>query len=133
MSNVGFSISGMEKDSIRFGVNVGDKEVSYAKVNINGKSWEVSAWYTDAEYQNKGYGSIALKQAMVYAHACTEDPEQVEYTWNGVNQYVMDWLERKFNAKCTCPIAVLKYSVEYTKEAHKYELDVKSVLDWIKS
>lgn len=130
MSSVGFSVSG-GKDSIKFAVVLDKKEVSRAKVNIGYKSWEVSEWYTDAEYQHKGYGSLVLKQAMVYAHACTGNPLEITYIWNGENQYVMDWLERNFKAECTCPLVVLKYSPADDRESHIYNLDVNSVLAYI--
>lgn len=108
------------------------KEISHVKVNYSGKEWEISSWFTDEGYQNKGIGTTLLKTAMTSLVQINGDPEKVTYTWNGTNSYVLVWLKSKFNAKCNCPLSVLKYFNGDLWDAHIYTLDTERVKAFLK-
>lgn len=122
----------MESDHIYCSMCSGGKEVSHVKINYSGRNWEITSWFTDKGYQNKGIGTTLLKTAMSSLVQVHGEPERVTYNWNGTNDYVFSWLKRKFNAKCNCPLAVLKYFNGDLWDAHIYTLDTKMVLEFIK-
>lgn len=106
--------------------------IARIKINKKGDSWEISEWFTTPSMQNKGIGSKVFKQGINHVLCCTlEIPSKITYVWNGENEYVGKWLS-KFDAKCTCPAAVLKNLDADTWDAHVYELNTRKVLDFAK-
>lgn len=57
-------------------------------------------------------------------------PDHIEYIWNGLNQYVYDWLEKNFDAVCNCPLAVQKTQSDDDWSSHIYTLDKDKVLEF---
>lgn len=51
-------------------------------------------------------------------------------SWNGLNQYVYDWLEKNFDAVCNCPLAVQKTQSDDDWSSHIYTLDKDKVLEF---
>jgi hypothetical protein len=56
-------------------------------------------------------------------------PDEVRYNWNGVNEYVYLWLEKKFNAQPFVP-EFQRYE-EDEKSYHIYILDKQKVLSFV--
>ena len=96
----------------------------------NKKRFIITDWQTAAESRHKGFGKRALRSAIKQAIRTKGHPDSIGYVWNGQNSYVFDWLEKNFDARCTCPIAVLKNNADDDPESHIYELDVAKVLDY---
>jgi len=107
-----------------------DNNISYINIDIKTDKWTITEWFTKTGYMNKGYGTKIFKIGLNNALKVYGKPQKIVYVWNNENEYVYKWL-KKFDAKCTCPISVLKYSNEDIWESHLYELNVKKVLDFI--
>lgn len=90
----------------------------------------ISSWFTDPEYMNRGYGRQTLKKALEYCQHEYGLPGTITYTWNGKNIYVLDWMVKHFGAVCTCPIAVQKTQPDDDWDSHIYELDRAKVLEY---
>ena len=102
----------------------------YISTNKEEQLWRISYWFTKSEFMHKGYGKETLKHTLDYCMTKYGMPTSVQYTWNGTNSYVLDWLERHFNAVCTCPIAVQKTQPDDDKDSHIYELNKEKVLEY---
>ena len=88
----------------------------------------ISSWYVEESYKHQGYGKKVLRE--IFKAFKPYNINSLKYIWNGTNKYVGEWL-KKFNAKCCCPLAVLKTSEEDTWESHIYELDVNRFMNYI--
>lgn len=104
--------------------------VCKCRVNYNNGKWSISSWFTDKEYQHKGLGKKALEVALQTIYKVTGKPDSIEYIWNGTNSYVGDWITKHFDAKCKCPLVVLKETFNDDWESHIYELNVDKVLKY---
>lgn len=105
--------------------------ITKCKINIsnNYKKWTISEWFTTTNFQHMGFGKVALKNALIELLNQYGEPNEIEYIWNGVNQYVYDWLVENFDAKCECPIAVLKKQADDDYLSHMYMLNKNKVLN----
>jgi len=92
-------------------------------VNNNHDIWTISSWYTTKRNSHKGYGKETLKFDLKEIYRLFGQPKIIEYIWNGSNKYVLDWLERNFDAVSQSPIAVQKYNFEDDWNSHIYILD----------
>lgn len=102
----------------------------HISVNLYTKSWDIVSWFTAEGYKNKGYGKAALKCLLRYCLDHYGMPPSITYIWNGTNQYVMDWLEKHFDAVCACPISVQKTQPGDDWSSHIYKLDRDKVLTY---
>lgn len=93
-------------------------------------TWTISEWYVNQNYQNQGLGNQILKSTLEALYAIHNRPDRIRYIWNGQNEYVHNWLQKKFSPLSECPIAVQKYSFEDDWSSHMYHLDVKAVLEY---
>ena len=92
-------------------------------INKNTGAWTISQWYANKEYQHQGYGRMTMKE-LVNTLYKIQKPTSVNYIWNNVNQYVLDWLTKHFEARLSDEaIRILKYSNEDVKEGHQYILN----------
>ena len=107
-----------------------DKLVCKCKVDYDKNGWCISSWYTEKEYMHKGFGRKTLASVLADLYELTGKPEQIQYIWNGSNDYVEEWLERNFDATNTYPIEVQKNCWEDTWDSHVYDLDVDKVLGY---
>lgn len=107
-------------------------EVCKCKVCVGetGKQWTISSWFVKEEYQRIGIGKNALQYVLNYLYRQFGLPKQICYIWNGANQFVYNWMEKHFEPKCCCPLAVQKTQSEDDWLSHIYELDVKKVLQY---
>ena len=108
---------------------ISDKLVSHCAVDYDDDGWVISAWYTDGEYKQKGYGKEVLTRTLREL-AKKKIPNKVEYVWNGKNDYVYNWLRNHFNATCNCPLAILKNESADSWDSHIYTLDSNKVIDY---
>ena len=106
------------------------KPVCKCKVDYDTNGWCISSWYTGKEYMHKGFGRKTLASVLADLYELTGKPDQIQYIWNGANDYVGEWLERNFNARSTCPIEVQKSSWDDSWDSHVYVLDVGKVLKY---
>lgn len=104
---------------------IGDVRMSYS---LGRKFVMITRWFIDEEYQNCGYGSKLLYAALMQYINLHGIPSEISYTWNGENEYVLSFIERKFGAVCSCPLSVLKECWEDVQEAHIYNLSVEMVI-----
>lgn len=89
--------------------------------------WDITEWHTEEGFKHKGLGKATMQAAL---RACRERygmPSGILYTWNGANAYVMDWLEKNFDARCTCPVAMQKNQCDDDWSSHIYRLDMDKV------
>ena len=111
---------------------INGEEISKCKINRdteNSGRWIISSWFTLDKYQHQGYGKAVLKEALEKMMAEYGSPTTIEYIWNGVNQYVFDWLN-KFDAVCKESLAVAKNECNDTWDAHIYILNSSKVLEY---
>lgn len=101
-------------------------------VNKQTNVWTISEWFTTSGFGNKGFGKATLKYALDYCMDKYGYPTGIEYTWNGVNSYVLTWLEQHFDAVCNCPIAVQKSQPDDDWDSHIYKLNKEKVLEYFK-
>ncbi len=113
---------------------IGDIEVCTCEISINKvtNTWNINAWYTKEGFKNKGYGKATMHKLLAHCIEKYGEPNIIQYTWNGTNAYVMNWLERCFDAICTCPIAIQKTQSEDDWDSHIYELNKEKVLVYFK-
>lgn len=111
------------------------EEMCYASISLNEadeeKKWGISEWFTEEKYRNIGIGRITLKKLSQYIVDKYGRPNIVEYTWNGTNDYVLDWLMKHFDAKCNCPIAVQKTQSSDDWDSHIYTLNAEKFLAYV--
>ena len=69
-------------------------------------TWTISEWYVNQDYQNQGFGNQILKATLKDLYAIHKRPDRIRYIWNGQNEYVHNWLQKKFSPISECPIAV---------------------------
>lgn len=105
--------------------HIGDVRLSYS---LGRKFVMITRWFIDKEYQNGGYGSKLLYATLLQYINLHGIPSEISYTWNGENEYVLSFIERKFGAVCSCPLSVLKECWEDVQEAHIYSLSVEMVI-----
>ena len=98
--------------------------------NVDSDIWTISSWHTSTSYSHKGYGKEVLKHALKFMYDTFMIPDSIEYIWNGVNQYVMDWLERNFEPVCKLPLEAQKYNEIDDWDAHIYRLNRDKVLEY---
>lgn len=127
--NNGMNIS-VDNDSIICELMDENTCISSCRINITGKTWTISSWYTAKNRKHNGYGKHVLQTAVQNAYSKTGRPDKVEYIWNGANQYVYDWMSKHFEPVSRCPLAVQKYASCDDWESHIYILNVEKVLNY---
>lgn len=101
---------------------------------INGKiKWTISSWFTENKFKYQGIGKRTMGRLFTYCIIKYGIPTNVEYIWNGKNEYVLEWLERNFDAICTCPIAVQKTQADDDWSSHIYVLNTHKILKYFKA
>lgn len=98
----------------------------------SGSSWVISSWFTEEAYQNQGLGRMVLQRVLIRLYEKFGEPDTIEYIWNGANGYVLEWMEKHFDAKCLCPLVVQKTQAGDDWLSHVYDLDVGKVLSYFK-
>lgn len=108
------------------------EEICFCKVNTDSdeESWTISSWFTNENMQGKGIGKKTLANVLLALYLKNGTPKKIQYIWNGTNKYVLEWMERHFDAECSCPVAVLKLQADDDWESHIYNLDVDKVLKY---
>lgn len=94
--------------------------------------WTISSWYTNRNFMHQGYGKKTLQRTLEEMHSRLGLPTNVEYIWNGANEYVYDWLSNNFGALSKCPLAVQKYANDDDWESHIYKLNTEKFLKYFK-
>ena len=120
----------LQKDHCITSITYNDIEICKCRVNYNKNTWSISSWFTDKNYQNRGLGSQALRATLQAINGVVSKPISIEYIWNGTNSYVGEWITKHFDAKCKCPLVVLKETSSDNWESHIYELNVDKVLKY---
>lgn len=107
-------------------------QVCKCQINANVNTWTISAWYTDKNYLNQGIGTKTLTYLLKFLYDKLGMPKNIEYIWNGANEYVYEWIEKNFDAVSNCPIAVQKTQCEDDWNSHIYNLNVEKVIKYFK-
>lgn len=132
MDDIQFSVNFLQSEICAVKGYIGKRGVCRCNVSYKDNTWRITAWYTDNDFQHRGYGTKALKLALSSIFAQTGVPEVIEYVWNGENQYVFDWLVGHFDPVCKLPLEVRKYSDADDWEAHVYTLNKAKVISFCK-
>ena len=111
---------------------LGEQQIGHSTITVQNdiKTWIISAWYIDKKYQNRGYGKVLLQKSLLILSVQNPIPQNIEYIWNGANQYVMDWLEVNFNPISKCPLAIRKNNMDDDWSSHIYILNRDAVLKY---
>lgn len=104
-------------------------KISECRVASNNGIWSITEWFTEGTFRNQGYGTRVLKEALLSLLEEYGVPDEIRYNWNGVNEYVYLWLEKKFNAQPFVP-EFQRYE-EDEKSYHIYILDKQKVLSFV--
>lgn len=122
----------VSRNHIRCNAIKDDTTISVSILSIDAKTgvWDITFWNTHEKYRHRGYGKMLLEKAFHKAIEVYGFPQTVRYAWNGTNQYVLDWMERHFNAECSSPIAVRKTQPDDDKDSHIYVLDKMKVFEY---
>lgn len=96
----------------------------------NNTFWTISSWYTEKGYCHNGIGKTCMKACMSDLRELFGEPKKIQYIWNGVNEYVIEFLTEHFDAVCNCPIAVQKTQTDDDWESHMYTLNKDKVLEY---
>lgn len=101
------------------------KEACTCIVSVDQKAstWDITGWYTKEGFRNKGIGAAAMSNTLREVLRVFGEPSKIQYTWNGENSYVLEWMERHFGAVCNCPLAVQKTASDDDWDSHIYDLD----------
>lgn len=100
-------------------------------INTKNGVWQISGWYTEEQYKNKGIGRQTLKYTLDYIKKDQNIlPDKIEYIWDGTHHYVHHWLKENFNAVSHSNIAVLKNSFTDDWEGHIYTLDREKFIEY---
>jgi len=109
-----------------------NKAIGSCKVDYADNEITISSWFVDKEYQHLGYGKKILGKAI---ESIPDKFDVVKYIWNGRNEYVLQWMEKHFNAKSLCPIHMLKYSYLHPEDSwdlHVYKLNTEKFMKYFK-
>lgn len=98
--------------------------------NDKGKEWVITKWFVNPGHQHKRYGFEILQKALSELTTRYGSPRKITYIWNGVNNYVLEWLQKRFDAECLCPLVILKTQAEDNWESHVYQLNKEKVLTY---
>lgn len=107
---------------------IGNEEIGHASITLSDRTLTIVMWVVDKKFRNTGIGRELLRILIKMAYDKMGSLEKVLYDWNGVNPYVLEWMERNFNATCTEDIAVKKYDFSDNWDAHEYNLNPGLVL-----
>lgn len=119
------TINGSRLDSF---AKIGNEEIGHASITLSDRTLTIVMWVVDKRLRNTGIGRELLRVLIEITCNKIGVPEKVLYDWNGVNSYVLEWMERNFDAKCTEDIAVKKYDFSDSWDAHEYSLNPELVL-----
>lgn len=128
-----YDYSQIKREAISCSAKVKDKEVCNCKIyrkSDNTNTWVISAWFTEEGYNHQGIGTDILRHTLQNMEQVFGLPNQIEYIWNGQNQYVYDWLKKNFDAVCDCPISVQKIQTDDDWSSHIYILNRNRVLNF---
>lgn len=130
--DITFYIQEKAKGSVECEALLRYKSICSCKVNFNAeeKIWTIASWFTNEDMQGQGIGKETLANVLLLLYQKNGTPEEIKYIWNGMNSYVLEWMERHFDAKCSCPIAVQKKMPDDDWESHIYNLNVKKTLEY---
>ena len=109
---------------------INQESVCRCVINRKNETWTISSWYTENNHQHNGYGKLTLKECLNRMANDYKLPESVKYIWNGVNEYVLDWLKENFDAVCDCPMVVQKYASDDDWSSHIYTLNRDKFLSY---
>lgn len=119
------NVNGSRLDSF---AKIGDEEIGHASVTLSDSTLTIVMWVVDKRFRNTGIGRELLRILIKITCNKAGVPEKVLYDWNGMNSYVLEWMERNFDAKCTEDIAIKKYDFSDSWDAHEYSLNPELVL-----
>lgn len=126
IGETGNTLSGILKNN---GIEIGECRLYTDSTKLK---WTICAWYIhDISYREKGYGKRLLKATLRKALEKYKTPNSINYIWDGSNEYVMKWLNKTFEAKCTCPVSVQKNMTADDWSAHIYELNRNKTMEFI--
>lgn len=109
-----------------------DENICKCQIGIEKGVWTISAWFTKEEYKHQGIGKETMQYILRYMFETFGAPEEIDYIWNGTNQYVYDWIHNCFDAYCKCPIAIQKTQSDDDWSSHVYVLNHQKIFQYFK-
>lgn len=106
------------------------QRICECRTSYSNDTFTISSWFVEKNNQHKGYGRRTLNATLKAMLDKYGIPTSIKYIWNHQNDYVFNWLVKNFDAKCTCPIAILKNETSDIPEAHIYELNKDKVFTY---
>lgn len=106
---------------------------SECTIDISRGVWVITGWFTKEGFKHNGYGKKTMKYLLDYLVEIYGQPGGLEYVWNGQNDYVYEFIQKHFDAKCKSPIAVQKYQAEDDWESHMYVLNADKVFEYYRN
>ena len=121
-----------KRDHITCKLMTEDIEVCRCEISVAKRTgtWNISEWFTNSKFMHQGIGKETMRRTLHYCMDTYGNPASITYTWNGANEYVIKWLEKEFDAFCTCPIAVQKTQADDDWDSHVYDLNKEKVLKY---
>jgi len=115
---------------VRIKLKENQTTLSECKVSLSNNIWNITEWFTDSKSQGQGFGKACLCYAIDQLFTHYGEPDEIRYNWNGVNEYVMDFLKRHFDPVSILPISEQKFNEQDSWEAHIYVLNKDKVFDY---
>ena len=97
----------------------GENTVGNCIISTSNGIWNINEWFIYKEYRNKGYGEELLKETLKAVLEEYGMPQEMRYNWDGINEYVLQFLKKHFYPQ---PIG----------NVNIYKLDKEKVLLYIK-
>ena len=122
----------LDRGGVRIKLKEDNITVSECRVAVSNGIWSISEWFTARTYRHQGYGKQVLREAFNVLSDEYGSPTEIRYNWNGVNEYVLEWMNRHFSPQSIISDVERKYGAEQSWEAHIFILDKEKVFNYIK-
>ena len=122
-------IKEIDDRGIRVQLKEDNTQICECRISLSNNIWSITEWFTSNEYKNKGYGTQTMKYAVQQLYDAYGMPEGIRYNWNRVNEYVLEWIIRHFDAKPLIP-EYERFTGEDTWDSHIYILDKNKFINY---
>lgn len=103
-----------------------------ASVDMFEYSVNIRSWFTQDGYKNHGYGRETMRRLLLHVKYLLSRIDIATYTWNGTNEYVLNFIQNRLGAVCICPIAIQKKCPDDDWSSHIYNLDINKVVEYFR-
>ena len=122
-------IKEIDDRGIRVQLKEDNIQICECRISLSNNIWSITEWFTSNEYKNKGYGTQTMKYTVQQLYDAYGMPEGIRYNWNCVNEYVLEWIIRHFDAKPLIP-EYERFTGEDTWDSHIYILNKNKFINY---